>query len=674
MKIRKGCCKMKWARFGIALLVLFMVSAGGGFGLFYLVSGEEDLPEVEQPQTSRFYYDNGELMTTKFVENRTKVSLEEISEEVLWSTIAAEDRRFFDHFGFDMYGIARAAYQNVREGRITQGGSTITQQLAKNLYLSHDRTWQRKLEEVSLTVNLERHFTKEDILKKYLNTIYYGHATYGIEEAAQLYFDKSADALQLEEAALLAGLPRGPGYYSPFISKDAALHRQKQVLQQMEAEEFITPEEKEAALNEELELNESPSLSRENNYVVDQIINRELLEVTRDNPDFMQEGGLEIYTTIDPHLQATAEEILKEQLPVMRENEKGVTQPQGALVAMEPDTGKIRALVGGKDYGETMLNRVFSRRSPGSAFKPFVYAAALESGLTAADTFYSGPVSLKEEGMDEPYEPTNFDGGFFNEDLSLREALTVSCNVTAVKLNQEIGGHHTQRLAQRLGIESPLGNHLSLPLGSSEVTLMEITAAYAAFANGGYRLEPLLLEEARGPGDEILWENTSQKDRVLDEKVAYLVTDMLQEVVEPGGTASVVSSTLDRPVAGKTGTSQNYKNAYMVGYTPQLVVGLYIGDDQENPLYESGGSLAAPLWAEFMKEATWEEPPLDFNQPSNLLKKTLCPETHLLQSIDCTAEGFTELFVEGTVPEKTCCEADCPECETLPWWHWESWW
>jgi len=665
---------MKCIRFVIALLVLFLVSASGGFGLFHLVSGMEQLPEVKQPQTSRFYYHNQELMTTKFVENRTKVSIDDISEEVWLATVAAEDRRFFDHYGFDIHGIMRAAYHNVREGRIAQGGSTITQQLAKNLFLSHDRTWQRKLEEISFTLHLEKQYTKENILEKYLNTIYYGHATYGIEAAAQLYFEKSADELSLAEAAMLAGLPRGPGYYSPFNNKDAALRRQEIVLSLMLDEEFITPVEKKEALAEELSLSETASLSREKNYVVDQVINHELSEISRKNPDIMQKGGLDLHTTIDPELQSFAEAIMHE-LPVMREDEEGVTQPQGALVALEPDTGKIRALVGGRDYRETMLNRSFSRRSAGSAFKPFVYAAALENGYTAADTFYSGPISLKEEGMDEPYEPTNFDGGFYHKDLTLREALALSCNVTAVKLNQEIGGEVSIAMAHRLGIESPLRNHLSLPLGSSEVTLIEMTAAYAAFANGGYRVEPFLLKEAMGPDNDVLLDNSTTRSRVLDEEVAYLITDMLKDVVQPGGTAPVVSSTLDRPAAGKTGTSQDYKNAYMVGYTPELVVGLYIGDDHEKSLQETGGSLAAPLWAEFVKEATKDLPPRDFNRPFNLVERTLCPETKLLQSENCTAEGIGELFITGTSPEIECCEEDCPHCETPPWWHWwDSWW
>ncbi len=667
--------KTNWIRFSAALLVLLLVTVSGGFGVFaYMALNLESFPDIEQPQTSRFYYGDGELMTTQFVENRTKVSLNEVAEEVIWATIAVEDRRFFEHNGFDLRGIFRAAFQNLRGWQITQGGSTITQQLAKNLFLSHERTWQRKWEEAKLTWQLERRLSKDEILQLYLNTIYYGHATYGIEAAAQLYFDKSAAELSLEEAALLAGLPRGPGYYSPFIDEEASRNRQAGILKLMEEEGFITPEEMEKALGKQLYFNESPTLSRESSYIVDQILYREFEEISKRDPEILQKGGLSFYSTIDAHMQAAAERILEEELPVNGQDEQGVTQPQAALVAMEPDTGKIKALVGGRSYGETMLNRVNLPRSPGSAFKPLVYAAALERGYTAAHTFRCEPISLEEEGMAEPYEPTDFGGGFHYDDLTLREALVKSCNITAVKLNQEIGGERTIEMAQKLGIKSPMKNYISAPLGTLEVTLLELTAAYAAFANGGYRVEPVLLEKATGPGGENLIDNSPRLDKVMDESVGYLLTDFLREVLQPGGTASSVSLTLDRPAAGKTGTSQVHKNVYMVGYTPDLVVGLFVGDDREYPLEETGGSLAAPLWAEFIKEASRDIPPGDFVRPGNIVQITLCPETGLIQSTNCTATGEKELFIQDTQPEKECSEEDCPHIETAPWWHWDSWW
>ncbi|ACB84329.1 transglycosylase domain-containing protein [Natranaerobius thermophilus] len=666
--------KFKWSQLVITLLIIIAVLISGGLGFFtYMVFSMEELPDSQQAQTSRFYYHDGELMTTQFVENRTKVPLEEISEQVVWATVAVEDSDFYSHSGFDFTGIARAAYQNLRERRITQGGSTITQQLAKNLYLNHDRTWDRKLEEAAIAINLERKFSKDEIMEKYLNTIYYGHSTYGIEAASQLYFDKPADELNTAEAAMLAGIPRGPGYYSPFINEESAYNRQRIILKLMEEEGFISPSELEQALNEELELNEEFALPRESNYVVEQIMNQELDEITEDDPETIQKGGFDFHTTIDPHMQEVAERILDEELPETSKDEEGTKQPQGALVALEPDTGKIRALVGGRDYQETMLNRVNISRSPGSAFKPLVYAAALEQDYTIADTFLCEPISLQEEGMDEPYEPTDFDGGFHDENLTLRRALAESCNITAVKLNQKIGRDAAAEMADRLGVESSIGNHLSTPLGSSEVNLLELTAAYAPFANGGYRIEPVILNQATDHNNEELINNSAEKEKVIDEGIAYLMTDMMKDALEPGGTAERVSQILERPGAGKTGTSQGFRDAYMVGYTPDLVVGIYIGNDQEEPLQGTGGSLAAPIWAKFVEEASHAIPPKDFTRPDNVVTETICQETGLIQSEYCTADSEKELFIEGTAPAEDCSYQDCPYIEEPNWWEWDFW-
>ncbi len=651
-----------------SLLAVFTAIAGY---FVYTVHQLADLPEIHQPQTSYFYYNNEELMTTRFVENRTKVSREEIPPEAVWATVAAEDKRFYEHSGFDFHGVLRAAYRNLQERSVVQGGSTITQQLAKNLYLSHERTWQRKFEEAAFTFQLERQLSKEEILEKYLNTVYYGHATYGIEAAARMYFDKPASELSLKEAALLAGLPRGPGYYSPFINREAAEERAAVVLNLMEEEDFIGTEEKEKALAEELDLNPNPSLPRENNYVVDHLVHRDLEQFSEGEEDILKSGGLEVFTTVDPELQELAEEVLQERLPVMETDHRGVEQPQGALVALDPETGHIKAMVGGKNYQNSMLNRALSQRSPGSAFKPFTYAAALENGYTAASTFKCEPVSFSiGEGT---YKPSDFGGGYHYDELTLREALVESCNITALKLHRDLGIHHTVEIAERLGIESKLGDHLSLPLGTNEVTLWEITSAYATFANGGYRVEPRLLDEAVNADGEVLAENQNRpgrgEERLLDPAIAYLVTDMLKGVLSEEGTAAGISHLIEFPAAGKTGTSQDYKDAYMVGYTPELVVGVYVGHDHGEPLGQTGGQLAAPVWAEFMQEAHANTTVADFNKPDGIRKRTLCPETGQLQHRLCSAEGENELFLEGTAPQEDCRENDCPEVET-PWWPW----
>ncbi len=665
--------------------MFFVVVITGGLGYFaYVVFSMEGIEDIEKPQTSHFFYQDEELMTTQYVENRISVDLDEIADEVIWATIAVEDRRFYEHNGFDLIGIGRAARRNLLDGEITQGGSTISQQLAKNLYLTHDRTWQRKLDEAAITLELERALSKEEILEKYLNTIYYGHAAYGIEAASNLYFEKSAGELSLGEAAMLAGLPRGPGYYSPFINEEAAYRRQETVLNLMNEAGYISLREKKEAQEEELSFSEEPGLSRESNYVVAQVLGTELDEISKDDPEIIQHGGLEVYTTIDEDMQAEAERILNEKLPDLRQDQHGVNQPQAALVALEPDTGKIRALAGGRDYQETSLNRVNLPRSPGSAFKPFVYAAALERDYTVIDAFSCEPVSFEEEGMDEPYEPTDFGGGYHHDDLSLRKALAKSCNITALKLNQEIGGEATVEMAKRLGIESSLNEYISLPLGTSEVTLLEMTAAYGAFANGGYRVEPLLLDRVIGREGEKLIDNSpevkEERNRVLAESTAYLMTDMMRDVFGPEGTASGAgvglndSVGLGGHVAGKTGTSQNYKNVYFVGYTPDLVVGVFIGDDSEVPLERTGGDLAAPLWAEYVEEVSHEGFAGEFSRPDDVVEKEICPETGLLQHGDCTAEGEKELFVRGSGPKDDCSVEDCPHIEEPSWWQWDFWW
>lgn len=658
---------IKSIHFMLCVIIIFLVGISGGCDQLSLDT-RGSLPDIQQPLTTHIYYDNGELLSRHFSENRIEVSLEDLPAEVIQATVATEDRRFFNHFGLDLGGIARAAYHNLQNRTVTQGGSTISQQLVKNLYLTHDRTWQRKIKELFLTIQLEQTHSKNDILEKYLNTIYYGHAAYGIEAASRTYFGKPAADLTLAEAAMLAGLPRGPLYYSPLLDMDAARQRQSYVLEQMVGENYISEEEKETAMSEPVILKQSDDAD-EAAYFVDYLMNVELAPLWEEEPDLLQHGGLSIHTTLDSDMQLTAEKILEE-IPVMRTDETGITQPQGALLAMDPASGYIRAMVGGKDYGETMFNRAFSLRSPGSAFKPFVYAAALEMGYTANSEFLCEPVSLTEEGMDTPYEPTDFGETFHHGHLTLREAIADSCNVTAVKLNQEMGSSFSIEMARRLGIESHIGDYFSLPLGTSEVTLMEMTAAFASFANSGHRVEPVIIKKVKNSAGEIILDNSdSEKRHVLDEGVAYLMTDMMKDVFSTEGTGHRAATILDRPAAGKTGTSHNTKDAYTVGYTPDLVAGIYVGDDQGIPLEGTGGQIAAPIWAEFITEALRDTPANDFRRPENIVEVTLCPLTGKKQGEQCGAAGVTEIYIAGTEPEEVC---SYPECDATPspypWW------
>lgn len=655
---------MNYFRCFLIIAILFMLSISGSFGyLVYTIGEMEHLPEPSPPLTTRIYDCRDELLAVRYEENRVEVPLEQVSEYLINATLAVEDRRFYRHHGFDPAGLARAVFNNLKGRQTSQGGSTITQQLAKNLFLSHDRTLERKFKEALYTLHLERRYAKDEILEMYLNTIYYGHAAYGAESAAQTYFGKSAADLNLSEAALLAGIPKGPAYYSPYLNLESARQRQKTVLNQMLSGSYISPDERESALEEQITLRNLSGEEKEA-YFLDYVINKELAEFFDGNLDPLYRGGLNIYTTIDPDMQHIAQEIIAG-IPTLRIDEEGKNQPQGALVAIEPETGYVRAMVGGRDFKETSLNRTLALRSPGSAFKPFVYAAALEEGFTAADLVSCEAVTFHESGLAEAYSPTDFGGGFHNRELTIREALAKSCNIAAIKVHDQIGKEKAVEMAHRLGISSSLGPYFSLALGSSEVTLLELTAAFAAFANGGFRIEPLVIRKIVDPRGKVLLENLPHKEQVLDPAIAFLITDMLKGVLAEGGTACAAGSILDRPAAGKSGTSQESKNAHMIGYTPQLVAGIYVGDDYEKSIDFSGGGAAAPLWAWFMKLSLQDNEVVDFEIPEGIVRCSLCPESGLRRGPYCPDPGIDEYFVSGTEPAE-----ECRLCSPAFWWPW----
>lgn len=658
---------MKLIKILLMLVVAGLIALSLSFSFFvYTLVTSGGMEQIQVPLTTRIYDGQDELLAVRYIENRLEIPLEEIPAQVIQATLAIEDRRFYRHRGFDLSGFGRALLNDLKQRRFSQGGSTITQQLAKNLYLTNERTLIRKIKEAAYTVRLEHCYHKDEILERYLNTIYYGHSAYGIEAAARCYLAKSAADLSLAEAALLAGLPKGPSYYSPLINPEAATNRQKSVLQAMVQEGFITEQEKQAALDEVLTFHK-PELQERSAYFVDYIINVELARLFDGKVNDICSRGLEIYTTLDPTMQQAAEQAIAG-IPQLRIDQQGCRQPQAALVAIDPENGYIKALVGGRDFSETQLNRVFSLRSPGSAFKPFVYAAALEQGKTAATTYLCEPISLPEPSSGGSYEPADYGGGFHYRELTIREAIARSCNIAAIKAFIDIGPEKTVEIASRLGIHSPVNSYYSLPLGTAEVTLLELTAAFAPFSNGGMRVEPIAIRKILDSRGNVLLENHPHRSKVLDENVAFVLTDMLTGVLAEGGTASSAGHILQRPAAGKSGTSQAGINAHMIGYTPDLLAGLYIGDDFELPLGTTGGELAAPLWAEFMETALAGIPPRDFPVPPGVIQKTLCLDSGLLQSSECNGPGKQEYFVAGTAPVEECNFLNCPHC--LPDYRW----
>lgn len=612
---------------------------------------------VPGKQVGSVFYDiRGEAITSTVAGNRIEVPLSAISPRLREAVIAVEDERFYRHPGIDPIGIARALVRNIRAGRIVEGGSTITQQLAKNMFLPPERTIGRKVAELFLTFYLELKFSKDEILERYLNLVYLGHGAYGVEAGARLYFGKSARDVSLGEAAMLAGLTRGPFYYSPYRDMQAALDRRRVVLDRMVSAGYITrAQAREAAREPPRLVGLGTREIRAAPYFVDYVM-EEVLRRLGDSGNLLYSGGLKVYTTLDMSMQRAAEKAFGAGLDALTpETPAGpVVQPQGALVAIDPRNGHVRVLIGGRSFHETQFNRATqARRQPGSAFKPFFYAAALDSGFTAATTLTCEPLTFWSAGT--PYAPTDY--GRFEYHfrmLTLREALVVSCNVVSVHLASIIGPEKGAEYARRLGIKSPLRPHLSLVLGTSEVTPLEMAAAFAPFANGGKRVEPMFIVSVKDRRGRELLRNRPRVSQVLDPRTAFIVTDILKQVISKWGTAANIADKVARPAAGKTGSTQNYTDAWFVGYTPDLVCSVYAGyDDPATPLGRSGGAAAAPIWADFMREALADRPPATFRRPPGIVSREICHETGCLATPACPSTRW-EIFKAEAVPTETC--------------------
>ncbi|MFO7247483.1 MAG: PBP1A family penicillin-binding protein [Bacillota bacterium] len=577
-------------------------------------------------------------------QNRKPVSLRAISPYVIAATLAVEDRRFFEHMGFDWRRMAKAVYVDLKEMRFAEGASTITMQLARNLYLSHEKTVARKLKEAFYALQLELHYSKERILELYLNQIYYGHGAYGIQAAAQTFFGKDAKDLTLAESALLVGLPKGPSLYSPYRHFDRAKARQKTVLDAMVATGYLRPEEAAAALAEPLRLVPLDARMREpmapyfRDAVVDVLAERYGL-----TEDQIFRGGLRVHTTLDPKVQRAAEEAVKQLLPKDR-------PLQVALVAVDPQTGAVRALVGGRDYRASPYNRAFARRQPGSTFKPVVYLAALENGFTPLTLQRSEPTTFTYDNG-RTYTPKNFGDKYPNADIPLYQAIAQSDNIYAVKTLMFLGPDKVIDTARRLGITSPLKPYPSLALGSMEVTPFEMAYAYAALANLGERPSPLLVTRVEDANGNVLVDEQPTHVRVAEAAHAYVLTHMLQGVFAEG-TGSSVRNLLKRPAAGKTGTTDY--DAWLSGYTPQLAVTVWLGYDDKRPLQTTAdGYLAKRLWATFVERALADVQPALFPVPDGVTTVYIDPATGKLATENCPRPKVLA-FVSGTEPTDYC--------------------
>jgi 1A family penicillin-binding protein len=634
-----------WRRLRVcfyAALTLAGVAALAGVVLFYYVL--RDLPRLPEPLSriietpaTEIYAANGERLLS--LGGRQYVPLHRVSRSFTQAILATEDHRFWEHSGVDKLRTLKALWVTLFEPGRVQGASSITQQLAKNLFFSFEQTWSRKFRELLVALQIEAQFTKEEILEAYINQIPFGVGAYGIERAAETFFAKPASSLNLAEAALLAGLPKSPTRYNPLRYLERAKERQKVVLQRLVAVGAISAAEASRAAEAPLELSSRHPNRLRGSYPVDFVLQR--LE-KRYGTEVVYHGGLKVTTTLDPRLQQIAEVAVKEELAALEAKLKKTSDPaqnpeednlQGALVAVEAHSGGIKAMVGGREYAETEFNRaVYSRRQPGSGFKPFLYYAAFETlGLNPATVFEDRAVRIPVKGKPD-WRPRNFEREYHGP-MVLKQAFTESVNTIAAQLVAQVGAEAVVEVAQRCGIQSPLKPVYSVALGTSGVSPLELASGFATFATGGMRYEPFIIWRVEDAFGRVLEEHIVERQRVLDPEICFQVVDMMRGVIDYGTAKQIRQMGFDREAAGKTGTTNSYRDAWFSGFTANLSTAVWVGYDRDRGMRTTGGvgitggQGAAPIWTRFMKAATAGEPPRRFTKPGGIEVISVNPGT-----------------------------------------------
>ena len=645
----------------IIAIMAFMV-IGVGVGLGFLSATIQSAPNLRgdiRPAASAQVFDvNGKLITVLHaVENRLPVTLDKIPKDMQNAFVALEDNRFYQHGGVDPRAILRAAWINLVAGGVSEGGSTITQQLAKNAFLTQERTWKRKVQEIIIAFQIEKQYTKKEILELYLNQIYFGAGAYGVEAAAQTYFDKSVDKLNLAECAMLAGLPKSPNYYSPFNSMKAAKERQATVLDQMVKYGYLDQATADKTKSVPLKLASASEPAKPDpkkkdqpieasaSYFIDYITSQ---LIDKYGADTVYKEGLKVYTSLDLEMQKAAEKAMRE-LPIMSVDKNGLQQPQGALVAIDTHTGYVKAMVGGR--GTDKFNRaVLAERQPGSAFKPFVYLTALDSGKSPASIIDDKPFSVGN------YAPMNYDRTYRGP-ITLRTALELSRNIPAVRLAQEVTPERVVRNAQNMGIStlvtSGSNNDITLAMAlgglTRGVTPLDIASAYGVLANQGVRVEPVTILKVVDRNGKVLEQHVPKERVVVNDKVAFLLTDMMKGVIQrgTGGGANI-----GRPAAGKTGTTDEHKDAWFVGFTPDISTAVWIGMDSDGTLNgETGGETPATIWRLFMQDVTAKLPWKDFPRPRGIVSATVSTRDGGLVTDPKNKDAITDYFIDGNQPK-----------------------
>ena len=591
------------------VLAVMIVGVGCGF-LTATLNTKQDLEDVRPAASSQIYDINGnELANVHAEQNRVPVKISQVPEHLKDAFIAVEDVRFYDHAGVDPKGIMRALIANITNKGVAEGGSTITQQLAKNAYLTQDRTYKRKIQEIFLALQLERRYTKDEILELYLNQIYFGQGAYGVQAAAKTYFGKDVKDLDLNECAMLAGIPKSPNYFSPLNNLQAAQERKGVVLDQMAKYGYISSSTASKTKAESLNLvkpqkQDTTGLAA---YFIDYVTQ---LMIEKYGADAVYQEGLKIYTTLDVDMQKAAEAAMQN-LPTYSTDGSGNKQPQGALVAIEPSTGYIKAMVGGR--GTDQFNRAtMAERQPGSSFKPFVFAAALENGLTPSSTVEDKPINIGG------WQPQNYSRNF-NGTVTMRYVAEQSLNVPTIKIAQEVGMEKIIYLAEKMGITTfvkegsanDMNYAVSIGGMTKGVTPLEMTSAYGTFANDGVHVEPVAIVKVLNQKGEVLEEAHPKSEQVLKKSTANNLTSMLMGVIARG---TATRAHIGRPAAGKTGTTDNYQDAWFVGYVPDLVTGVWVGcDDNARMGSMTGGTTPATIWKAFMSKVVQGMPNKNFN-------------------------------------------------------------
>ena len=609
-------------RIRLFIALCLVVFAGLGFG--YIFAAYQSLPAVGnnmRPAVSSQVFDShGRLITTLHSDqNRLPIDINKVPQNLQNAFIAAEDNRFYEHIGIDPIGIFRAIFANLTNRGIAQGGSTITQQLAKNAFLSQEQTLKRKIQEAMLALEIEHKYSKKEILEMYMNQIYFGQGAYGIQTAAKTYFNKDVNELTLTQCAMLAGLPKSPNYYSPFNNLNEAKKRKNVVLDQMVKYGYVSAAEAEDAKNQDLGLSKSHQSKEADEYAsfID-YVSQQVAKKYGD--DALYKEGLKIYTTMDVDKQHAAVRAMRN-LPNNYTDENGLTQPQAAIVSIDPKTGHILAMVGGR--GQDSFNRAsMAVRQPGSAFKPFVYLTALQHDMTPDTTMDDQPVTYGS------WSPKNA-GGSYSGTMTLSDALVHSVNTIAVQLADKVGTKNIIANAKKMGITTldAKDDNLAMALGglTKGVTPLEMASAYGTFANKGVHVKPTAIVKILDRDGNVLedastLEKEETKTRVMSEREAYEMTTMLEGVIDHGtGTATAIG----RPAAGKTGTTDDNKDAWFVGYTPDIVTAVWIGDDTgSHSLGEIyGGTIPAEIWKDYMSSATSDESGGDFSAPSGMERR-----------------------------------------------------